>query len=79
MNAERGRMASAAVEALYRSDWGRIVATLIGLVGDFDLAAEAPQSARRGQPAGGPASFIAESLNRVGPPVAATCACVERI
>jgi len=28
--------ATAAVEAVYRSDWGRIVATLIALVGDFD-------------------------------------------
>ena len=35
----------AAVEAVYRSDWGRIVATLIRLVGDFDLAEEAAQEA----------------------------------
>ena len=37
--------AATAVEALYRSDWGRIVATLIGLVGDFDLAEESAQEA----------------------------------
>jgi RNA polymerase sigma-70 factor (ECF subfamily) len=37
--------AAAAVDALYRSDWGRIVATLIRLVGDFDLAEEAVQEA----------------------------------
>jgi len=37
--------AAAAVEAVYRSDWGRIVATLIGLVGDFDLAEESAQEA----------------------------------
>src|SRR3984957_11518383 len=37
--------ASEAVEALYRSDWGRIVATLISLVGDFDLAEESAQEA----------------------------------
>jgi RNA polymerase sigma-70 factor (ECF subfamily) len=37
--------APTAVEALYRSDWGRIVATLIGLVGDFDLAEESAQEA----------------------------------
>ncbi len=37
--------AAAAVDALYRSDWGRIVATLIRLVGDFDLAEEAAQEA----------------------------------
>jgi RNA polymerase sigma-70 factor, ECF subfamily len=36
---------AAAVEELYRSDWGRIVATLIRLVGDFDLAEEAAQEA----------------------------------
>ncbi len=37
--------AAAAVEAVYRSDWGRIVATLISLVGDFDLAEECAQEA----------------------------------
>jgi RNA polymerase sigma-70 factor, ECF subfamily len=37
--------AAAAVEAVYRSDWGRIVAALIGLVGDFDLAEESAQEA----------------------------------
>jgi RNA polymerase sigma-70 factor, ECF subfamily len=37
--------AAAAVEAVYRSNWGRIVATLIGLVGDFDLAEESAQEA----------------------------------
>ena len=37
--------ASEAVEALYRSDWGRIVAALIGLIGDFDLAEECAQEA----------------------------------
>jgi len=37
--------ANATVDAVYRSDWGRIVATLIGLVGDFDVAEEAAQEA----------------------------------
>jgi len=37
--------ADAAVEAVYRSDWGRIVAALIGLVGDFEIAEEAAQEA----------------------------------
>jgi len=37
--------AAAAVETVYRSDWGRIVATLIGLLGDFDLAEEYAQEA----------------------------------
>jgi len=36
---------AAAVDAVYRSDWGRIVATLIGLVGDFEIAEEAAQEA----------------------------------
>ena len=37
--------AAKAVEAVYRSDWGRIVATLIALTRDFDLAEEAAQEA----------------------------------
>jgi RNA polymerase sigma-70 factor (ECF subfamily) len=36
---------NAAVDALYRSDWGRIVATLIRLVRDWDLAEESAQEA----------------------------------
>src|SRR4051812_6840352 len=36
---------AAAVEALYHSDWGRIVSILIKLVGDFDLAEESAQEA----------------------------------
>jgi len=35
----------AAVEAVYRSDWGRILATLIRLVGDFQVAEDAAQEA----------------------------------
>src|SRR5271165_6449691 len=34
-----------AVDAVYRSDWGRIVAALIHLVGDFEVAEEAAQEA----------------------------------
>jgi RNA polymerase sigma-70 factor, ECF subfamily len=37
--------AAEAADALYRSDWGRIVATLIRIVGDFDLAEEVAQEA----------------------------------
>jgi len=33
------------IETVYRADWGRIVAALIGLVGDFDLAEESAQEA----------------------------------
>jgi len=36
---------NATIEAVYRSDWGRIVATLIRLCGDFDVAEEAAQEA----------------------------------
>ena len=39
------QQADAAVEEVYRSDWGRIVAALIRLVGDFELAEEAAQEA----------------------------------
>ena len=37
--------ATAAVETVYRAEWGRILATLIGLFGDFDLAEESAQEA----------------------------------
>src|ERR1700756_678000 len=36
---------AAVLEEVYRSDWGRIVATLIRLIGDFDLAEESAQEA----------------------------------
>src|SRR5215471_82801 len=37
--------ADAAADSVYRSDWGRIVATLIRLVRDFDVAEDAAQEA----------------------------------
>jgi RNA polymerase sigma-70 factor (ECF subfamily) len=37
--------ANLAIEEVYRSDWGRIVATLIRLYGDFELAEEVAQEA----------------------------------
>lgn len=37
--------ANAAVQAVYNSDWGRIVATLIRSFGDFDLAEDVAQEA----------------------------------
>jgi len=37
--------AASTVETVYRKEWGRIVATLIRLVGDFDLAEECAQEA----------------------------------
>ncbi|GAA5065352.1 RNA polymerase sigma-70 factor (ECF subfamily) [Thermocatellispora tengchongensis] len=36
---------TAAVEAAFRQEWGQIVATLIGLTGDWDLAEECAQDA----------------------------------
>src|SRR4030088_1085988 len=36
---------ASALDAVYRSDWGRIVAALIRLFGDFDAAEEAAQEA----------------------------------
>src|SRR6266404_4569501 len=44
-NSDMSTSPTEAVEQLYRSDWGRIVAALIGLVGDFDLAEESAQEA----------------------------------
>src|SRR5262245_6402148 len=37
--------ANVAIEKVYHSDWGRIVATLIRLFGDFELAEEVAQEA----------------------------------
>ena len=37
--------ATAAIEEVYRSEWGRIVASLIRILGDFDLAEESAQEA----------------------------------
>jgi RNA polymerase sigma-70 factor (ECF subfamily) len=51
---------NAAVDAVYRSDWGRIVATLIRLVGDFDLAEEAAQEAFAAAVSQWPASGVPE-------------------
>src|SRR5204862_2065992 len=36
---------NAVVQATYKSDWGRIVATLIRSFGDFDVAEDAAQEA----------------------------------
>jgi RNA polymerase sigma-70 factor (ECF subfamily) len=35
----------AALERVFREEWGRVLATLIGFLGDFDLAEEAAQEA----------------------------------
>ena len=51
---------SATLEAVYRSDWGRIVAALIGLFGDFDAAEEAAQEAFAAAADQWPASGVPE-------------------
>lgn len=45
MQADTAPEVNAALDAVYRADWSRIVATLIHLVGDFDVAEEAAQEA----------------------------------
>jgi len=35
----------ASLEQVFREEWGRVLATLIGFLGDFDLAEEATQEA----------------------------------
>jgi RNA polymerase sigma-70 factor, ECF subfamily len=42
---QNANSANSTIDSVYRSDWGMIVATLIRLVGDFDLAEEAAQEA----------------------------------
>src|SRR6266508_4324124 len=37
--------ANVAIEKVYRSDWGRIIASLIRLYGDFELAEDVAQEA----------------------------------
>jgi RNA polymerase sigma-70 factor, ECF subfamily len=45
MAANTATATAAAVEAVYRADWGRIVATLIKVVGDFGVAEDCVQEA----------------------------------
>ncbi|MEV6159929.1 sigma factor [Nonomuraea sp. NPDC052129] len=35
----------ATLEQVFREEWGRVLATLIGFLGDFDIAEEAAQEA----------------------------------
>jgi RNA polymerase sigma-70 factor (ECF subfamily) len=49
------------IDAVYRSDWGRIVATLIRQVGDFDVAEEAAQEAFAAAVRDWPVSGVPES------------------
>src|SRR2546430_16521718 len=62
--------ASAAIAAVYRSDWGRILATLIRLVGDFDVPEEAAQQALPAPTPHGRASGVPHVPRRRPPPTA---------
>jgi RNA polymerase sigma-70 factor (ECF subfamily) len=53
--------ANAAVQSVYSSDWGRIVATLIRSFGDFDVAEEAAQEAFAAAVTQWPASGVPDS------------------
>jgi RNA polymerase sigma-70 factor (ECF subfamily) len=61
------------LERAFRDEWGRVVATLIGLLGDFDIAEEAAQEAfataaerwpREGVPANPRAWLVTTARNR---------------
>ena len=63
----------AILEQTFRDEWGRVLATLIGLLGDFDLAEEAAQEAfaiaaerwpRDGYPANPRAWLVTTARNR---------------
>jgi RNA polymerase sigma-70 factor, ECF subfamily len=62
-----------AVEQVFRDEWGRVLAALIGFLGDFDLAEEAAQEAfaiaaerwpRDGVPPNPPAWLVTTARNR---------------
>jgi RNA polymerase sigma-70 factor (ECF subfamily) len=64
---------TAPLERVFRDEWGRVLATLIGLLGDFDLAEEAAQDAfataaarweRDGVPANPRAWLLTTARNR---------------
>jgi RNA polymerase sigma-70 factor (ECF subfamily) len=65
--------ALAILEQVFRDEWGRVLATLIGFLGDFDLAEEAAQEAfaiaaerwpREGTPANPRAWLVTTARNR---------------
>jgi len=45
MTTDAGPEVQAAVSAAFRADWGQVVATLIAVTGDWDLAEECAQDA----------------------------------
>jgi RNA polymerase sigma-70 factor (ECF subfamily) len=61
------------LEQIFREEWGRVVAALVGLLGDFDVAEEAAQEAfaiaaarwpREGEPASPRAWLVTTARNR---------------
>jgi RNA polymerase sigma-70 factor, ECF subfamily len=68
-----GTARGVSVEQTFRDEWGRVVASLIGFLGDFDLAEEAAQEAfaiaaerwpRQGTPANPRAWLVTTARNR---------------
>src|SRR5262249_12715813 len=71
--AERGLLVGTSLEQVFRDGWGRVLAALIGFLGDFDLAEEAAQEAfaiaaarwpRDGTPASPRAWLVTTARNR---------------
>jgi RNA polymerase sigma-70 factor, ECF subfamily len=69
----RSRRDSTILEQVFREEWGRVLASLIGFLGDFDLAEEAAQEAfaiaaerwpREGAPANPRAWLVTTARNR---------------
>ena len=42
---ETGEITASTFDEIFHEQWGRVLATLIGFLGDFDLAEEAAQDA----------------------------------
>jgi RNA polymerase sigma-70 factor (ECF subfamily) len=70
---EGGTASGASVDQVFRDEWGRVLAGLIGFLGDFDLAEEAAQEAfaiaaerwpREGTPANPRAWLVTTARNR---------------
>ena len=62
----------AAVDTAYRDEWGQIVATLIGLTHDWDLAEDCAQEAFAAALATWPRDGIRTGRGRGSPPLRAT-------
>ena len=65
------------LDAVFRDQWGRVLATLVGFLGDIELAEDAAQEAfaiaaerwpRDGEPASPAGCLIATARNRCAQP-----------